>query len=393
MLLIGLLPFDDYFRAVPNVLLILLAVVFPWVVKREDFNRVRGLPFVFISAFLMYLLLSAFFDGRLDQDFEVIQKVVLAAGLSVLYLPLHGWKKLNKALIFSSVAAIAFTVVNVFVSVNSAEPLRWADSAQFIEALLVDRLYLGLLSIVSILAAYRSISTHYSPDNRYYAGAIVLNVLFLLFIQSRIALGMLLLLFLLNLFYRKKAGRQLLVLSGFLAMVVVVVFAVNKDLRQHFFYTNFYNNEQGLVENALEKEPRALIWSSVASMVKEEGITWTGLGFEQTSTELLQQYSDNISDEPTREMYLERGYNTHNQYIDIYLSAGMLGLLLFLAYLLSLWPIRRRDYFMMGCWLVLLVYLGVENLFHRQIGAYYAGVLLVYLCVIQPGLNETKKTT
>lgn len=392
MLLIGLLPFDDYVRALPNILLAVLAVAFPFVVRRGDLLKIRTLPVFIATAFVVYLTLNAVFNNRLPSDFEVVQKIILAAGLPILYLPIAGWKKLHKALIFSSIAAIAFTVVSVFLSVNSAEPLRWGDSAQFIEALLVDRLYLGLLSILSILAAYRSIGDRYSPDNSYYVGAIVLNVLFLLFIQSRIALGMLFVLFVLNLFYRKKSGRQLLVVTGLLVTLVVVVLGVNKELRKHLFYTNFYNNEMGLVENALEKEPRVLIWSSVRDMIKEQGVTWTGMGFEQTNDDLLQQYADNITDDRTRKRYLEKAYNTHNQFADIYLAAGLIGLVLFLALVLVLFPYKPPNYFLMASWAVLVVYLSVENLFHRQIGAYYVGVLLLYLCVIQPELTKSRST-
>ena len=36
-----ILPFDEYVRALPNILMILLVVAFPYVIEKEDFSRIK----------------------------------------------------------------------------------------------------------------------------------------------------------------------------------------------------------------------------------------------------------------------------------------------------------------------------------------------------------------
>ena len=72
-------------------------------------------------------------------------------------------------------------------------------------------------------------------------------------------------------------------------------------------------------------------------------------------------------------------FNTHNQFIDFYLSSGIISLLIFAGTLLFLFLRGRKNFFVTVLLLVLVSYCFVENIFHRQLGAYFAGFIMICL--------------
>jgi len=49
-----ILPFDEYVRALPNILMILLVVAFPYVIEKEDFSRIKKTPFFLLCGFALW---------------------------------------------------------------------------------------------------------------------------------------------------------------------------------------------------------------------------------------------------------------------------------------------------------------------------------------------------
>lgn len=72
-------------------------------------------------------------------------------------------------------------------------------------------------------------------------------------------------------------------------------------------------------------------------------------------------------------------YNTHNQFLDFYLGAGIIALALFLIFILISFFTLRKNFFPTAMLAILVMYCLVENVFHRQIGAYYIGFILIVL--------------
>ena len=381
LLLYFTIPFDEYIRALPNILLIVLAISFPFVVTKTDLKKLKRLPTILFVGFVVYIFLQALLLGRLAVDSPVLEKIALALGLVILYLPVHGFRKIKKVLIFSSIAAIAFSVTKLIVGVYQGADFELLNSGNLIEAMLVDRLYLGLLCILSILAAYSSLKTTYHPNNRYYVIAIILNVLFVLLIVSRIAIIAMIVLFILGFFYRKSKGVQVFFVTGLLFLGIALTFILNNDFRKKILYTPTNTESKGLVANTLEMEPRAIIWDCALQLSHLENVVWKGLGFANTNEELINCYQDTIQEEEKRAWLVAKKYNTHNQLLDIYLATGLLGFLLFIGFLLFVFLRNKRTYFPSALLCALLLFFLVENLFHRQIGAYYVGFVLILLLI------------
>lgn len=378
-LLYLIIPFDNYVRALPNILLAILVIAFPFVVSKVDLVKIKTQPVVLFIGFFLYLIVVATIFDRLESDFNIIKKVLIAIGLFLLYLPVHDIGKIKKAIIFSSLAAIVFSLINIVIENNITGDLIFENYASLIESLLIDRLYLGFLSVLSILISYQSLRFQYHPDNRYYLGNIIVNILFLLLIVSKIAILILLLLIILRQFYGKNKRIRIIVTLILIGLITIGFLAVKDDIKKNEFLTTKTDVSDSYIKNTLTWDIRTVVWHCAIEVTKQTGININGLGFSGTKDELATCYSNNIEDPIKRELFVSERYNTHNQFFDFYLSNGLIALCLFLGLLLSLFVRIRKNYFATSLLLVLIFYCCLENVFHRQLGAYYAGFILIIL--------------
>lgn len=381
LLLFFTIPFDNYFRAFPNVLLVVLGVLFPIIITKKDFQKIKRLPGAIWLLFFVFITLLILFLGRWEQDWVVLKKILLSGALVMLYLPVNNFKKINKAIIFSSIAAIVFSLVKLFILINQGATFTFLESATIIEAMLVDRIYLGLLAVLSILVSYQELRNQYHPDNRYYLANIVINVLFILFIVSRIAIVTLLVIFILSLFHSKKRGPQMLFATGSILLAAMFAFLLNNDLRKKIFYSNTAEKHQGLVANTMAFEPRAVVWDCALKISKESNNKLTGIGFTETNNSLKRCYDSSIEDDKKKAWFIAKKYNVHNQFFDLYLGAGIGALILFSLAIILLFTRNRKSFFPSALLVTLVCFAMVENVFHRQIGAYYIGFILLSLLI------------
>lgn len=386
LLLYLIIPFDDYIRALPNILVAILVIAFPFIVKREDFKKLRSIPILLFLCFLVYLCLNSFFSGRLEADFNIIKKVMIAAGLAILYIPVNDVNspggrigKINGAIIFSALAAIIFSVYKFVLLTDATGSFALGDSPEIIESLLIDRLYLGLLCTLSIVISFQAIRKEYHPNNNYYLANIFINLLFIILIGSKIALISLFVLVLVWQFYGQRKFWKVVIAIGAIVAVVGLFFILKNERDNQSKSIENRKSPPAFIENSLTYELRAVVWESAADIINEEGFTLSGIGFDETKDRLVTSYESKISNPQKRNRFVSQGYNTHNQFLDFYLSAGFIALLLFLIFVGVSFISTRKQFLPTAMLAILVMYCFVENLFNRQIGAYYVGFILIVL--------------
>ncbi|MGO3184537.1 MAG: O-antigen ligase family protein [Aequorivita sp.] len=378
LLLYLIIPFDNYIRVLPNILLAILVIAFPFIVKKEDFKKLKSLPVAIFLGFFAYLCINSLVTGRWFDDFYIIKKVLIAVGLAMLYIPVADVKKINNAIIFSSLAAIVFSVYNFVLITDATGSFALGDSPQVIESLLIDRLYLGLLCVFSILISFHSIRKKYHPNNNYYLANILINAVFIILIASKIAMVSLFVLVLIRQFYGQRKIWKIIIGLG--AVVALVgLFFILKNGRSAEFEQGIERNPPSFIENSMTYELRAVVWDCARNIINEEGFLLSGIGFDQTKERLVSCYETNISNPKKKEKFISERYNTHSQFLDLYLSAGFISLLLFLAFIAGSFFTNRKHFFPTAMLAILILYCLVENLFNRQIGAYYVGFILIVL--------------
>lgn len=379
LLLYLIIPFDNYIRALPNILLVILVLAFPFVVKKEDFKKLKSLPIVIFFGLFAYLLINSFAAGRFPEDFNIIKKVMIALGLAVLYIPVADVKKINSAIIFSALAAILFSVYNFVLITHATGNFALGESPQVIESLLIDRLYLGLLSIFSVLISFQSIQKKYHPNNNYHLANIFINALFIILIASKIAVVALFVVLLIKQFYGKRKIWKAIIAIVAIAGVVALFFIIKHERDLQTAISENQKHTPAIIENSMTYELRAVIWSCAQDIINTEGFILNGIGFDNTQERLVSCYGSQISDIEKRDRFISQEYNTHSQYLDFYLSAGFIALLLFLAFIVFSFFKVKNQFFPTAMLAILVMYCMVENVFHRQIGAYYVGFIIIAL--------------
>ena len=377
--LIFILPFDVYVRAWPNILLAILAISFPFIVCKEDFKKIDRKGALLFLGFYLFIVLQTLLLGRWENNLFFIEKVGIGMGLALLFIPIKDYKKLNNAIIFSSLIAILYSVFNILILIKNTGTFDFGNNGNPLSTLLIDRLYLGVLSIFSILISYKNITKKFSTYNKWYLVNIIINALFIFLIAARMAMLTIIFLAILRLFYKlPNRGVVIKTLVG-LTIVIIAAFSLNENLRTRFFYNTPDNENLSFVEKALQVEPRVVIWECSNEIAKNNPAVLSGLGFKGTKEALMDCYKTADIEEERRGWFLFREYNSHNQYIDIYLSAGIIALLLFIISLGYLIYTQKKHFFPTAMVITIVLFGLIENYFHRQIGAYYFGVVLIYI--------------
>jgi O-antigen ligase len=377
MLLFFIIPFDEYIRALPNILLIILTISFPAIIKREHFQKIKKVPLFLLLLFFGYMVLNSIFSGRFDTDLSILKKIAIAIGLVILYLPIQYDRKVQKAVIFSSIAAIIFSIISIVYSSNTNANFEFGDSRMMIEALLVDRLYLGLISVLSILFCYRSMRKIYHPHNAYYLGAIAINVLFIVLVVSKISGIVLFCLLLIRQAYGDKKSMRLLIATGFIGFVIGGLFFLKSQQETSagpVSFSTFLNKNFGVSNTS---QTRLITWRCSLDVLENSTIGFTGIGFKATKDKLVKCYQTTIKNPEKKEIFTSQRYNSHNQFLDILLSAGFMGLFLMCLFLIWSFMKNREHFFQTAILCTFIAYGLVENIFHRQIGAYYVGLILI----------------
>jgi len=375
LLLYLIIPFDEYIRALPNILLGLLVVVFPFIVNKDDLKKLVKKPALLFLAFFVFLVGNSLLNGRIEEDFYILKKILIAVGLVLLYIPVQDFKKIDKAIIFSALAAMLFSLVNVFL----LNDISSFETKNPIDILLVDRLYLGLLSVLSILVSYKSIRPKFHSNNQFYLGNIILNIVFLFIIGSKVALVILVALLLLRQFYGPRRKLRMLIMAGVLALTSVVLISSESNFVKNYLNGSGVKAEQRYKEASLHMDFREIIWKCAYEMGVAKENNFFGIGFNGTKKELIACYDQRIVDTKTKNFFRSNKFNTHNQFMDFYLSTGYVGVVLFIGILLTLFFQYRKQFFPVALLVTIVMFGMAESFFHRQIGAYYFGFILIVL--------------
>lgn len=391
LLLYLTIPFDNYIRALPNILLGVLVVAFPIIVTKKDFKKLLIKPTLLFLLFFAFLFLNSFISGRMADDFVVIKKMLIPLGLVILYIPVQDFKKLNKAIIFSSLAAIVFSLVKFLILVNRTGDFNITLFQETIDVLLIDRLYIGFLCILSILVSYQSLKNKYNPYNSYYLTNIIINILYVFLIMSKVAIVILIAIVLLRQFYGKQKKIRMFISIGLIVLIGGIGISKYKYQIEKIIDSKENIAEINYIESTMPWEYRTLIWNCAYKISQNSSNSFFGIGFKKTNKQLLICYENEIKDLKTKQNFISKKFNTHNQYFDFYLSEGILGLILFLGVLIALFMQYRKQFFPTALLVSIIIFGLTENFFHRQIGAYYFGFILVMLLINNTFFKDSKK--
>tara|TARA_B100001059_G_scaffold59600_1_gene55038 strand:+ start:1733 stop:2950 length:1218 start_codon:yes stop_codon:yes gene_type:complete len=388
ILLYLVIPFDEYVRVLPNILMLILIVIFPIIINKKDLKKIAKVSMFLLILFIIYLLTNSFVQGRLEVDFVYLKTIMIPLGIVFLYVPITDFKKVNKAIIFSSFIAIVYSLIKFLILVNQNTDVSINFFQETVDALLIDRIYVGLLCVLSVIISYQSITKQFHPDNKYYLISIVLNVTYLLLIMSKTAIIILLFVTVLRQFYGKDKKIRLGATAIILAFLAIMSYFKLPNNIENTFKPQKDISEVTYAGSTIPLSYRSQIWDCALKITKDSNTNFFGIGFRETSDRLVNCYENEIEDLNTKQNFINKRFNTHNQYFDFYISSGLISIILFVGILIYLFFKKHKDYYSTSLLLSIILFGLVENYFHRQVGAYYIGFVLVILLINNKNLAK-----
>lgn len=365
----------DQFYAVPNGINILLVAIFPFVANKKDIiNLVTKKPIVWFVIFLSFVLIKSILVGQFLEDLFVIKKMfqvllilILSSGLKV-----GGLEWLKSGIILGSFIAIFYSLVKItFLIINTAS-FNFAKGPVINETLPVQRLYLGLLCTISLILV---LERFFKKRRKMYLILALTFTVFVFLIAARIAMLSAIVIIIYYSFIKLRSIQRYFALFLILAVTSTAIFS-NDNLSKRVLHLDD-NLRESYIDKIAMHEPRFLIWKYSYEVSKNTN-TILGNGFRLTQEKLLTSYRQ-IPQLKKREWFISKRFNSHNQYIDVFLSQGLLGFIIFLIFLFQLFISAKKSPTKTLLLISSLLFMLIYNNFHRLIGVFIFSILIVFI--------------
>jgi len=363
--------------AIPNLALVLLLLLF-FIKKERVFSSNFYIKLVVI--FIGFLILKALLNSAFLTNFNLYKHLLIIPILSVLSINIKNTSMVKQGFILGVFLAVIISLIQIlgYYFIHKTIPLGNTSEAN--QLLLIHRPYFGFLCVLGVLVIdILKKDAQNKTLKRCYNFIGLLFLFFIIIIAARLSLFLIVLfLFVKGIHkYRFSKRKQIFTIVVFLG-TVTGIFLLNENIKERFHIKNSLQETIKVIKN---QEPRFVIWNCVFSQVSSPQFN-VFLGFKNVKTiqtNLNECYDQRIENVSKKHYYLATEFNTHNQFFDIFLQGGIIGLFLFLCLFGYSFYFFRSD--TMSTLTVLSFFLfGVfENIFHRQLGVYLFAIFISLL--------------
>ena len=365
----------DKFYAIPNGANIALALMFPFVINWSQLvKRLNKKPVIWFAIFVFFIFFKSVFMSYFIEDISQIKKLFQVLLLVILSFGLKeksvGYLKLG--IVLGTLTACVYTLIKICIIVFQTGVFNFTKGPLINETLPVQRLYLGLLCTFSLIFVIERLLKNRKKHNLFLP---VFFIFFTFLIAGRIAVISVLFIIIYYVFtFLKSYMRYIAVLSIF--VLISITAFTNNNLSKRLFHSED-NFRTTYFEKIEMHEPRFLIWKYSFEILKETNLI-TGNGYSKTTEKLVNEYK-NISQEKKRNWFIDKEFNTHNQYLDILISQGILAFFIFLVFLVHAFKLAKESHTNILLLISMLIYMTVYNNFHRLIGVYLFSLILIVI--------------
>lgn len=370
-----------YSILLPNIAIIISSVFAIYLLLSGRKYTFSPLVILFLILFTLYLL-SFIWTENIPKGLNILGRrasLIIFPFLFLFFYPYINKKTLHRILLFFVGGVLLFGSVLIIFSIR--EIILNKDPWYFFFTRNV-RTQLHIISPISLPPPYFGIYLNLTIVFLLYffRGSRILKLFFLLFSfvlllinSAQVAIfscAIIFYLYLLRLTLQKFVWVHILALHVLLVMFFIALFWWLKDLNA---LPGLQLSELGYWENPIYRVSRTFIegdpvrkenWTSSLAAIKENWLLGTGIG---DNIDVLQKYRDHSS-----WVYKEK-YNSHNQFLDIGISLGVIGLgtLLLIYYELFKLSFLKRSFLLFNVTLIFCLSMVTENILAR-----YHGIVL-----------------
>ena len=378
MLLCFYIPFIPLAHAISSIIMGCILVLAFFIVDKKQLKKMLSKKaYIIYVVFFLVIGFASVYEGTFIADFSELRKIGQIGLLVILFSFIKSQASLKNAFIAGTILSSGITLIRILLYILETGSLVFYKGEIVAELMMTPRLYLGVFSVISFIFCAE---LYFLITNKKYktiylsaAGFLLLSI-FLIASRSAIILVLIALTSILwKTLESKKRNRVLLTVMA----VALLAFLGSYNLSQRFLYIED-DFRESYIEKVKTHEPRYLIWKSALTIFNESENKISGLGFGKTQ-ELLRKEYKQINPERKRNWFLDRDFNTHNQYLDLLISTGILGLVLFLVFL-GILVIKAKDsIYNLNLLIVLILFMCIENSFHRTFGVFVFALILAII--------------
>jgi O-antigen ligase len=331
------------------------------------------------------VILFSLFNQSFFNDFSETRKIAQTLLLLIVFSQVKNKNILILSFIAGTFISTFITDINIInYYLNSFEFLISKGAVE--DLFITQRLYLGFFIVVSsLLLLERLIKTLNKKTKYIYLLFLVFFLISLFLIASRSAIAIAFFTLATSIIYHIK-NKYRIGLLLVTTIVFLVVILNNKTLSKRFLYSDD-STRNSFIEKIKTHEPRYDIWKFSTQIFNEYKPYFFGIGTYKTQQMLIKKYKL-MPIEKRKNWFIERNFNTHNQYLDIIISYGFVGLILFLILLKEIVSLVYKNIYSVNLIISLILFLMIENIFHRQLGSFIFALTIVLALYLNDLNNE-----
>jgi len=365
-LLIFSLPFS---KGVPNIIMGILMLIFILTFQRNIFFNFNRSIYFILSLLVFYIFAQAIFNNTFILDIDFYKKYFYLLIIPVLLLKVNNIQLLKISALISINITIFISLYKIVEFYLLFNYMPFADGWATNHVLMLERPYAGILSILSIIISFEL----YVLKTRFrylFLSSLILSTFFIFFISIRISI---LTFFVLSLiyvaFYLKFSFKRKAIFTGVILTGLLLLFIVNKNLAKRFFLND---NLKSTIETTLKFEPRVVIWDCAHEITKQDNFSmiFGTNSYSNIKNSLVDCYSVKVEDYSRREWFLERKFNTHSQFIDLFIIGGLGAIILISIFFFKAILTYHYNFFTISIFISFIMMMCIENIFHRQFGCF-----------------------
>ena len=363
------LPFS---KALPNLLLIPISILFLFLIKYKQIHFSWKNRFLFLIIAVAWITVSTIIQGGVEETLKLLSKFYLLIGIFFLaksldrnsFTVLYGF--IGGSIIqflISTYSITKFYLENGYLKLDTGRGVN--------EILHGERPYIGFMFALSILFSL-FIIRKFNYQWLYIWVGLATGSIF--YISARLATGMCILILIHHIYeIFKKRKAFFFIISFVLVLLTTASFFFNENFQKRM---RLENDLGSTYEKFKAYEPRFIIWSC-AIEVSHNMRPILGLGnLKAIEKNLVNCYLSKIPNNQKSKLkyYQEMAFNTHNQFFSFFLLGGWTAcLLLILFFLFSFYGSNSTLYTMTLA--MFLIFFIFENVLYRQLGTQLAGLL------------------
>lgn len=390
-LLLLSIPFTDLGEAIPNILVIVLSVLFPFVIKISHLKRLNSPILIGLSLLIIITISETLFFDRWE-DLMFISRFLLLLIIYVLSAPIlvkENVKKLMYSFLIGTSILLITSSFKILSDIILTDDYSFSVGDNINRVLLGERPYVGFVYVIGFFISLFLVFNVKNKLRRLLLGLLSIALIsFIFFITARTSFLSLAIAGLLSVFYIKDIKIKLGVLFTVVLFGVMIVL-FNQNFKSRL--TLGFEQKEHSIEKMMKLEPRYYIWDCAGMLIKEKSPSFFGYGFIATQEKLNYCYSEtqkffNLNQQ---EWFITKKFNTHNQYLNFYLTTGFLGFFCFITICVFCLVLNTKSFYGLCLNISMLVFFMFENVLSRQMGVELCALVLVFSSgIIEMGENK-----